>query len=202
MDFMNIVKGRRTIRKYKQDRIDATILRDLVDGARLAPSAANLQPLEYLVVDDPALLDKVFNTLSWAGYIRPEGDPKEGERPVAYIVVLVTGQTGAYTNHDIGAAVQNILLGAWGYGIGSCWFGSVKRDRLAQDFSIPENVKIDSVIALGYSAEKSVWEEEKGSIKYYKDKDNILHVPKRRLEDISHWNELRSSGKDESIDKR
>ena len=188
MDFMDIIKGRRTIRKFKQDRIDRSILKDLIDGARLAPSASNLQPLEYLVVDDPELLDKVFDTLSWAGYIRPEGDPKEGEKPVAYIIVLVTGKTGPFTGHDIGAAVQNILLGAWSYGIGSCWIGSVKRDELAQALGIGENVKIDSVIALGYPAEKSVWEEEKGSIKYYKDEDNVLHVPKRRLSDICHWN--------------
>ena len=185
---MNIIKGRRTIRKYKQDRLDSSILRDLVDGARLAPSAANLQPLEYIVVDQPELLDKVFYTLSWAGYLSPEGTPKEGEKPVAYIIVLVTGKTGAYTNHDIGAAVQNILLGAWSYGVGSCWFGSVKRDKLAQEFDIGENVKIDSVIALGYPAEESVWEDEKGSIKYYKDEDNVLHVPKRKLSDICHWN--------------
>ena len=46
MNFMDIIKGRRTIRKYKQDRIDPDILRDLVDGARLAPSASNLQPLD------------------------------------------------------------------------------------------------------------------------------------------------------------
>ncbi len=188
MDFMSVIKGRRTIRKYKQDRIDPAIIRDLIDGARLAPSAANLQPLEYIVVDKPELLDKVFDTLSWAGYIRPEGDPKEGEKPVAYIIVLVKGKVGAFTNHDIGAAVQNILLGAWSYGIGSCWFGSVKRDVLTREFNIPEDIKIDSVIALGYPAEKSIWEDEKGSIKYYKDKDNVLHVPKRRLDDIVHWN--------------
>ncbi|HZJ83086.1 MAG TPA: nitroreductase family protein [Clostridia bacterium] len=187
MEMMNIIKGRRTIRKYKQDRIAPSILRDLVDGARLAPSAANLQPLQYLVVDDPNLLDKVFQTLSWAGYIKPEGDPKEGEKPVAYVVVLVKGKVGAYTNHDIGAAVQNILLGAWGHGIGSCWFGSVKRDMLAQEFHIPEEMKIDSVISLGYPGEESVYEDEEGSIKYYKDEDNILHVPKRKLKDILYW---------------
>ena len=196
MDIMDIIKGRRTIRKYKQDRIDRAILTDLIDGARLAPSAANLQPLEYIVVDQPDLLDQVFDTLSWAGYIAPHGNPKEGEKPIAYIIVLVTGKSGAFTGHDVGAAVQNILLGAWSYGIGSCWFGSVKRDKLAQALDISDDVKIDSVIALGYPAEKSVWEEEQGSIKYYKDKDNVLHVPKRKLSDICHWN----GGK--TVDKR
>jgi nitroreductase len=190
MNFMDIIKGRRTIRKYKQDRIDPAILRDLVDGARLAPSASNLQPLRYLIVDDPALLEKVFVNLSWAGYIRPDGDPKEGEKPVAYIVILVPGKKGPYTNHDIGLAAQSILLGAWGYGIGSCLFGAVQRENLAEEFSIPEDVEIDTVISLGYPAEESVWEDEKGSIRYYKDENNVLHVPKRKLDDIIYWNTM------------
>ncbi|NLJ40489.1 MAG: nitroreductase family protein [Clostridiales bacterium] len=187
---MNIIKGRRTIRKYKQDRIDPKILKDLADGARLAPSGANLQPLEYLIVDDPTLLDKVFDTLAWAGYIKPEGDPKVGERPVAYIIILVKDKARGNTSHDAGAAIQNILLGAWGYGIGCCWIGSVKRDVLAKEFSIPKDMKIDSVISLGYPAEESIWEDEKGSIKYYYDEDKVLHVPKRKPEDIIHLNRM------------
>jgi len=191
MEMMEIIKGRRTIRKYRQERIDPTILKDLVDGARLAPSAANRQPLEYLVVDDPEKLDKVFETLSWAGYIRPEGDPKEGEKPIAYIIVLVNKEVGvSKPAKDVGAAIQNILLGAYAYGIGSCWIGSVDRNKLRENLSIPEKYEIDDVVALGYPAEKSVWEEEQGSIKYYKDENKVLHVPKRKLDSIMHYNKI------------
>ena len=191
MQVMEIIKGRRTIRKYKQERIDPAILKDLVDGARLAPSAANRQPLEYLIVDDPEKLDKVFETLSWAGYIKPEGDPKEGEQPVAYIIVLINKEVGSpRPAKDAGAAIQNILLGAYAYGIGSCWLGSVDRKKLRESLFIPEKYEIDDVVALGYPAEESVWEEEKGSTKYYKDENKVLHVPKRKLDSILHYNKI------------
>lgn len=191
MQVMDAIKERRTIRKYQQKQIERSILEDLVDGARLAPSAANRQPLEYLVVDDPGLLDKVFETLKWAGYIKPEGDPKEGEKPVAYIIVLINKEVGVSKPHkDCGAAIQNILLGAYSYGIGSCWIGSVDRKQLKESLSIPDKYEIDDVVALGYPAEESVWEEEKGSIKYYKDENKVLHVPKRKLDDIMHFNRI------------
>lgn len=191
MQMMDIIKGRRTIRKYKQERIDPVILKDLIDGARLAPSASNRQPLEYLIIDDPEKLDKVFQTLSWAGYIRPEGNPQEGEKPVAYIIVLINKEVGAPNPHkDSGAAIQNILLGAYSYGIGTCWLGSVNRKQLRENLSIPEKYDIDDVVALGYPAEKSVWEDEAGSIKYYKDENKIMHVPKRKLDDILYYNKV------------
>ncbi|MFO7154327.1 MAG: nitroreductase family protein [Caldicoprobacter oshimai] len=193
MTVKEAIRARRTIRKYKQERIPLEVLKELVDGARLAPSAANRQPLEYLIVEDPSLLEPVFSTLGWAGYIKPHGTPKEGEKPTAYIVLLINRELdSAWAKHDVGAAVENILLGAQEYGIGCCWIGSVDRDRLREILQIPEKYIIDCVVALGYAAEKSVVEDEQGSIKYYKDENGVLHVPKRRLEDIMHVNRIHS----------
>lgn len=189
MDVKDAIRNRRTIRKYRQEPIDRKVLETLIEGARLAPSAANLQPLEYIIVDDDKLLDQVFETLAWAAYIYPEGNPKEGERPTAYIVVLANAEDGGKWNvHDAGAAIMGILLEAYSYGIGSCWVGSVKRKRLAELLNIPGKYEIDSVIALGYPAEKSVAEDMKDSIKYYKDDEGVVHVPKRNLESILHIN--------------
>ena len=179
MHVKDAIRNRRTIRRYKQEPIDRNILEKLIEGARLAPSAANIQPLEYIIVDDVNLLGKVFETLAWAGYIKPEGDPKEGETPMAYIVVLGNTDYGKGWNlRDAGAAIMSILLEAQSHGIGSCWIGSIKREKL-----------IDSVIALGYPAEESVAEEmTDDSIKYYKDEQKILHVPKRSMDRILHIN--------------
>ena len=85
-----IILKRRTIRQFQQKKIPFAFLKKLVNSARLAPSGANLQPCAYIVVDDSPLLDKVFTTLKWAGYIAPAGNPPEGKRPVAYIVVWLT----------------------------------------------------------------------------------------------------------------
>ena len=125
MNIREAIRTRRTIRKYKQERIPPEVLEELVEGARLAPSATNRQPLEYLAVEDPSLLEPVFGTLGWAGYIRPHGTPKEGEKPAAYIVILIKREfDDILAKYDIGAAAENILLGALEYGIGGCMIGT------------------------------------------------------------------------------
>ena len=91
MDIYETICQRRTVRRYKQDAIPEDILKKLINAARIAPSAANLQPVEYVIVNDKETVEKVFPTLKWAGYIAPAGNPPEGERPTAYLVVLVNG---------------------------------------------------------------------------------------------------------------
>jgi nitroreductase len=188
MDIREIIKQRRTIRKFKQDPIPQEILRDLVDCARLAPSASNMQPLEYIVVSQKEICDKVFENLSWAGYIAPNGTPKEGERPTAYIVILINkSRATKWIGHDIGAAFENILLGAWGLGIGSCVIASVNRKNIREILNIPFEYEIDTVIALGYKAHESFAEDNDDTVRYYLDENGNYHVPKRPLEKIIHF---------------
>ena len=179
---------RRTIRQFQQKKIPFAFLKKLVNSARLAPSGANLQPCAYIVVDDSPLLDKVFTTLKWAGYIAPAGNPPEGKRPVAYIVVLVNREISKYGEKDAAAAIENMILTAWEKGIASCWIGSIDRKKLRLLLKIPPGYKIDFVLALGYPDERSVTEKFKGSIKYWKDKQGVLHVPKKRIESILRHN--------------
>lgn len=189
MEIREIIKQRRTIRRFKQDPIPEEVLRDLVDCARLAPSASNMQPLEYVVVTEKEVCEKVFENLSWAGYIAPKGTPKEGEKPTAYIVVLVNkSRATRWIGHDIGAAFENILLTAWGLGIGSCVIASVKRENIRELLNVPEEYDIDSVIALGYKAHESFVEDNDETVKYYVDEEGNYHVPKRPLEKIIHFN--------------
>ncbi|NSW89796.1 MAG: nitroreductase family protein [Firmicutes bacterium] len=185
MSVYEIILRRRTIRKFKQEKIKREVLLKLINAARHAPSGANLQPIKYVIIDDPERVEKVFAHLKWAGYLAPYGDPKEGERPVAYIIVLAdTAIRRSGYELDIGAAIQNILLAAEEENIGTCWIGSVDREAVKSILNIPGQYIIDSVVALGYKAENPVVEDENGSIKYYKDGNGVLHVPKRKLEDI------------------
>lgn len=185
MDIYEAIEKRRTVRRFKQEKIDKTILEALVNYARLAPSSANQQPLKYIIVDENKKTGEVFDNVKWAGYIAPEGDPPENERPVAYIIVLGdTKISKSGWEHDVGAAVQNILLAASAKNIGTCWIGSINRDEIRKALSIPGRYIIDTLVALGYEAERPVAEDERGSIKYYKDEKGKLHVPKRKLEDI------------------
>ena len=184
-----VIKSRRTIRRFKNKPIPPVLLTKLIDMARLAPSGANIQPCEYVIVDDSDLVKKIFPFLKWAGYIYPSGNPPEGERPIAYIIVLIDMHKRKKGGEvDAAAAIENILLGAWDEGIGSCWIGSVDRKKITKLLRIPHYLKLDSVIALGYSNEKPVIEDATDSIKYWKDKNGTLHVPKRKLDELYHRN--------------
>ncbi|HCJ67054.1 MAG TPA: nitroreductase [Elusimicrobia bacterium] len=189
MDVYQAVVQRRTIRRFRQKPIPSWILKKLVNAARLAPSAGNRQPCEYIIINEKAKINEVFTTLHWAGYISPEGNPPLGQRPKAYIIVLLNTQKSKKPDlHDASASIENIILVAWEEGIGSCWIGSVNRRRLRKILNVPDYCKIDSVVALGYPAERPVVEKVSDSIKYWKDKYGILHVPKRNLKEILYWN--------------
>jgi len=165
------------------------MLERCVNAARLAPSAANLQPLEYIIVDDDQFLAEVFSTLGWAAYIRPAGDPPQGKRPKAYIVIVSNNSAGtSFTAYDVGAAMENMILVAWAEGVGSCAIASVDRDKLRKILNIPGDYEIPLVLALGYPDESPVEEPFDGSVRYWKDEDGVLHVPKKKLENIQHRN--------------
>lgn len=189
MEVYEAIKKRRTIRRFKQDPIPAAVLEKLVEAGRLAPSGGNLQPWEFIIVSEKEMVDRVFPTLAWAGYLAPHGTPPEGRRPVAYIVVLQDKKIKAFTpSADLAAAIENIILLGVAEGLGSCWIGSIQREKLAEILAIPDQYHIDSVVALGYPDEKSVVEEYQGDIKYWKDAEGLMHVPKKSLKEILHHN--------------
>ena len=191
MSLYDLVISRRTIRQFKPDPIPEELLQKIVNGARLAPSGANLQPLEFIVVNREDMRKRLFSCLRWAAYIAPEGNPKPGNEPVAYVVILVNKEIRKKGyEYDAGAAVENMILVAWEQGIGTCWLALVEREKVREILEIPESYRIDSVLALGYPAEEPVVEEMKESVKYWKDKAGSLHVPKRKLENIIHFNKF------------
>ncbi len=184
-----IIPTRRTIRQFERRPVERKLLERLIDAARLAPSAANLQPLEYLVVDEEQICRGVFAHLKWAAYIAPTGNPHPGQEPAAYVVVLVnTDIREKMYEYDVGAAQMSMILTAWEEGVASCWVMSVDKSGLAALLGLPSNLKVDSVLALGYPAETSVTEDFKGSPKYWKDESGIFHVPKRPAAQVLHFN--------------
>jgi len=189
LSLYELIISRRTIRQFKPAPIARPILEKIANAGRLAPSAGNMQPLEFVVVDDAETCGRIFPCLRWAGYIAPQGNPRPGQEPVAYLfpIVNLRIREKGYEN-DVGAAVENMALAAWEEGIGSCWLISVERAKAAAILNIPEGFRIDSVIALGYPAESPVVEDFAGSVKYWKDEQGVLHVPKRRLKDVLHFN--------------
>lgn len=188
-DIQRLITSRRTVRQFKPEPVPRAVLERVVDAGRLAPSAANLQPLEFVLVDDPDLAAKVFPCLKWAAYIVPAGNPRPGREPRAYVVVLVNTEVREKMfEYDVGAAQENMILAAAGEGVASCWLLSVDRDALRDLLGVPDAYKIDSVLALGYPDEAPVAEELTDSVRYWKEADGSFHVPKRKLRDVLHVN--------------
>ena len=187
MDTYKAICTRRTIRLYQQKKISSDLLERILNAARLAPSGANRQPLEFIVVTKDENRAKLFEQLAWAGYVKPKRNPPEDKRPVAYVIVLIKSKTQVSGLADAAAAIENMILTAWNEGVGSCWIGSVNRENVRKLFDIPEEYQINDVLALGYPAESPVMEEMKESHKYWLDENDVLHVPKRRLSEITHY---------------
>ena len=182
------ILSRRTIRRFKQKPVDVKLLKKFVNAARVAPSAANLQPLEYFIISEKKLCARVFETLGWAGYIKPKWTPDESERPTAYIVILVREDLNKYYKWDVGLSSENIMLVAEEENIGSCILLNINRKKLREILGIPDSLYIDSVIALGYKSETAIMEDMVDSVEYYRDENKVLHVPKRKITDILHIN--------------
>jgi nitroreductase len=183
----DLVERTRSYRRFYQDaNIELETLRELVDVARLSAAAGNLQPLKYILSNEPVKNSKIFQHLAWAGYLRDWRGPEEGERPSAYIIVLGDKRICNSFGCDHGIACQNIMLAAVEKGLGGCMIGSVNRERLRTDLGIADYLEILLVLALGKPNETVVLEEvgPEGDIKYWRDSDGVHHVPKRRLEDI------------------
>jgi len=184
----DLVKRNRSYRRFYEDyKIDRDTLKELVDLARLTPSAANLQTIRYILSCEPEKNSLIFSALSWAGYLKDWPGPPEGERPSAYIVILEKKEeTMPFSACDRGIVAQTILLGATEKGLGGCIFGSVKRDSLRASLNISPEYEIPLVIALGKPKEEVMIEKvgPDGNIKYWRDDKNIHYVPKRSLDEL------------------
>ena len=181
-----ILKNRSYRRFYQEVTIESQILRELVDLARFSASGSNLQPLKYILSCDAQKNALIFPYLAWAGYLKDWPGPCEGERPSAYIIILGDKEISDSFGCDQGIAAQSILLGASEKDLGGCIIGSIDHQGLRKALKIPTRYEILLILALGKPKETVVIEtvESTGDIKYWRDKDDIHHVPKRLLDDI------------------
>jgi len=183
----DLILKNRSYRRFCQEvDIKLETLKELVDLARLSPSAANKQPLKYILSCDPQKNTLIFPHLAWAGYLKDWPGPDEGERPSAYIIMLGDTKVSQSFSIDLGIATQSILLGAVEKGLGGCNIASVNKEALRKALEIPNRYEILHVIALGKTKETVVIETAgaDGDIKYWRDSQGIHHVPKRPLDEI------------------
>ncbi len=181
-----VAKSRSCRRFYGEKKVTVNQLRELANLARLSPSGANLQTLKYILVCSPEVNEKVFETLGWAGYLKDWDGPVPSERPAGYIIMLRDKTLSKGMAVDEGIAAQSIFLGATEMGLGGCMLGNIKKDNLMKVLGLEENYEIALVLALGYPKEEIVIEEigEDGDVKYWRDENQVHHVPKRSLDQV------------------
>jgi len=186
MNIRELIRKTRSYRRFDESqKIEMKTLVNLIDLARLSASGANRQPLKYLLYNTTEYCEKIFPTLAWAGYLTDWSGPEKGERPTAYIVILGDKKISELFGVDHGIAAQSIMLGATAEGLGGCMVASIQREELKNRLEIPDKFEILLALALGKPIEKVIVEEViDDNIKYWRDADNIHHVPKRKLNDI------------------
>ena len=181
-----VLKNRSYRRFYQNEKIEIATLKELIDLARVCASAANLQPLKYIISNDDIKNESIFKTLGWAGYLKEWKGPTDGEKPSAYIVIVNDLSLSNNPLMDIGIAAQSILLGSVEKDLGGCMLCNINKKVLASVLNLDDNYEIMLVIALGKPKEQVVIDEIglSSDVKYWRDEKEVHHVPKRGLDEI------------------
>lgn len=149
--FMEIVKKRRSVRKYKKQAIPDRIIMEIIECARLAPSAKNLQEWKFIVVKDEETKKKLV-------------DVAKGQRFVGEAYAVIAG-VATYTKYvmtngvpahyvDVAIAMEHISLSAAEKGIGTCWIGAFYQDKAKEILKVPDDCEVVALMTLGYPAEE------------------------------------------------
>jgi nitroreductase len=165
---LGVIKARGSIRSYEGKPIHKQALLDILEAARMAQSAANRQPWEFIVVTDPAIKKKLIQAAGNQSFV--------GEA-AAVIVCLANPEESASVGPfegfliDLAIAIENMVLTAWDLGIGSCWIGAYNERKVKELLDVPRNLRVVSLLTLGYP-------DERAGPKYRKDLDEIVHYQK------------------------
>jgi nitroreductase len=163
MDLIKAIKTRRSIRQFNDKAVPKTALEKIVDAARFAATARNVQPWEFVAITEPATLKKLAEIAENGRFFV---QAKAG--------IAVFCSDTKYYLEDGCAATQNILMAATGLGIGSCWVAGDKKPYCSQVndlLSVPQTFKLVSLVALGYPLTKKEFRQ----------------ADKRSLKEVLHW---------------
>jgi nitroreductase len=160
MDAIAALKTRRCIRAYTAEPVAQDVIEDIIDCARLAATARNEQPWEFVVVTKREVLRRIADLAEYGKFIAQ----------AAACVVILCRDTKYYLE-DGSSASQNILLAARAHGLGACWVAGDKKsyaEIIRREIGAPQAFKVISLIPFGYPAESP-------------------HKRKRLLSEVLHW---------------
>ncbi len=152
MSVLDIIRDRRSIRKYKETPIPTDVLNRVLEAGRMAPSGKNLQPWKFIVVKDPETEQKLA-----------EASVRQYFMAKAPVILVACGfpdncyaKMGRYMKSwpvDVAIAVEHMMLQAWEEGLGTCWIGAFEEEAVKMILGVPEEVKVLALTPLGYPDE-------------------------------------------------
>ena len=160
MTAIEVMHSRRSIRTYTAEPVDRAIIEEIVDCARLAPTAMNDQPWEFVVLTEKPSLALIPPLLGHAEFIAN-----------AAFCVLVLARPSTCAVEDCCAATENLLLAAEAHGLGACWVAGSPQPyapAVAKAFGAPADLTLISIVSIGHPAESP-------------------SIEKRPLADLLHW---------------
>jgi len=161
MDAIEVLKNRRSVRQFTDKPVSKKDIELMIDTARLAPTANNVQPWEFIIVTDERIRKDIAGLADYGRFI--------ADAPVC---ICVFCKDTKYYLEDGSAATENIMLAALALGIGSCWVAGDKKPyagRIGKMFNVPAGYRLISMIAIGYP------------------KNSGQAHGKRSLSDVIHW---------------
>jgi len=160
MSLLDLIFSRRSIRRYENKEIPQEVLQQILEAGRQAPSAANRQPIRFVIVNDHELLKKLCDSIII--------------RFVKYAPLAIVGcadvkslLTGKWAVVDTAIAMQNMVIAAFTFGIGSCWIGACNEKKVKELLKIPDKWKVVALLTFGYPAEQPKQRKKKAFEKIF-----------------------------------
>jgi nitroreductase len=170
MDFYEVVKKRRSHRFFTDKRPSDNQITRIIDAARLAPTWANTQAMEYVVVKKPEIVTSVWEAINQKN--------KFSNAPIFIVGIISESKSGVnqngekYYSVDFGICFEHLILAATAEGLGTCWIGYFNETKIKDILGIPKKYRILGLTPLGYPA------KPKGEVKDRIPLEVILHYDK------------------------
>jgi nitroreductase len=158
MEFMDVVLSRESVRNFSTEPVPQEILEQILEAGRWAPSAQNKQPWRFIVITDKTVIQKLHLHCGFIGLVNVFmkdasfiviacADPKED--------ITINGQ--AYYLVDTAIALQQMVLSAWSFGVGSCWMAGFSEASIKAFLDIPQSIRVIAICPFGYPKDKKTF---------------------------------------------
>lgn len=161
MNVFECVSTLSSIRSYKNKKVLDEVVMKVLEAGRLAPSAHNDQPWEFIIINDKTKINQMHRYCQSGSFIIQ----------AAFAVVVLSDPKSKWHEIDTTRAVQNMVLTAWSYKLGSCWIGRIDKEGLSKFLKIPKNWNILTVLPFGYFDESLV-----STSKFRKSAKEVFHL--------------------------